>query len=230
MLQGGVIVLTPLQTPEATREEDNVDTLPLPEEGLPLAIFLDKAPVGKQTRSLNCEFQTASDLLWYYGYPYEWDEVFELVGHDPNGNPHAGFVGRSFDDPPGRLFPNGYGVYAEPLALGFKTIGINAEVHYNESEEWLKEQLANGDPVMIWATAGMAERSPEFWTAKDGERIKAVPGEHTYLVIGYDEDDVWVGDPWVGERHSYAWPVFLTSWSILDRMSLVIKGAEQPGS
>ena len=219
--------------------EKTVDLTPTPgitetvdanlfDDGIPERVLLNDVPIGKQTRPLNCEFQSASDLLWHYGYPYAWDEIFELVGHDPGGNPHKGFVGRSFDDPPGRLYPNGYGVYAEPIAQGLAKAGIRAEVHYDEDVAWLKEQIRQGDPVMIWATADMIERSPEYWTAKDGQRIKAVRGEHTYLVVGYDEKGVWVADPWMGQRRHFSWTRFLASWSILDRMSLVILGPETP--
>lgn len=219
-LPGGIIIqVTPTPSPEIKI----VSTPPQQEGGVPASVLLEKVPIGKQTRPLNCEFQSASDLIWYYGFPFTWDEIFEVVGHDPNGNPHVGFVGRSFDDPPGRLYPYGYGVYAEPIAEGLKRIGIHAVVHYNESQTWLKNQIASGNPVMVWVTANMEKHPAVYWTAKDGKRIKAVRGEHTNLVIGYDENGVWVADPWDGKRHHYPWSVFLASWDILDRMSLVIQ-------
>ncbi len=227
-LQAGVIIekTKPVVTPTLVISESlEVPTEPLEK---PEKVLLEDVPIGKQTRPLNCEFQSASDLLWYYGFPYSSDEIFQLVGHDPGGNPHVGFVGRSFDDPPGRLYPNGYGVYAEPIARGLAKVGIKAEVHYNESVEWLKEQIRQGNPVMIWATANMVKREPEYWTAKDGQRIKAVRGEHTYLVIGFDEKGVWVADPWVGRQRYFDWSTFLASWDILDRMSLIILGPETP--
>ncbi|RMD67562.1 hypothetical protein D6833_00060, partial [Candidatus Parcubacteria bacterium] len=172
---------------------------------LPPKVLLEDVPIGKQTRPLNCELQSASDLAWYYGFPYTWDEIFAYVGHDPNGNPHKGFVGRSLDDPPGRLYPYGYGVYAEPIARALKQIGLPAKVHYNESREWLKEQVAAGNPVMIWATGTMEVRPVETWTTKDGVIVRGVRGEHTFLVIGYDENGVWLGDPWDGQRDYYSW-------------------------
>ena len=226
-LLSGVIIIQATPTPTPSLEVKAVATPQEQKDRLPASILLEKVPVGKQSRPLNCEFQSASDLVWYYGFPFTWDELFEVVGHDPNGNPHVGFVGRSFDDPPGRLYPHGYGVYAEPIARGLKRIGVDAEVHYDESETWLKEQIASGNPVMVWVTAGMTVRPVEYWTAKDEKRIKAVRGEHTNLAIGYDEDGVWVADPWDGRRHHYSWPVFLASWDILNRMSLVVTGSEQ---
>ncbi len=221
-IQTGVVIDL-LPTPSPTSVATATPTSAPPDQ-----VLLEKVPIGKQTRPLNCEFQSASDLLWYYGLPYAWDEIFALVGYDAGGNPHRGFVGYSFDDPPGQLYPNGYGVYAEPLARGLAKIGVHAEVHYNESADWLKAQLQQGHPVMIWATANMMPRQPEYWTAADGQRIKAVRGEHTYLVIGYDPRGVWVADPWDGRRHHYPWQTFLESWSILDRMALVIRDIVTP--
>jgi hypothetical protein len=104
----GVVVLGAIPTAAETPTP--------PGNNLPAEILLGEVPMGKQTRSLNCEFQTASDLAWYYGRPYTWDEIYQYVGHDVGGNPHKGFVGRSFDDQPGQLYPLGYGVYAEPIA------------------------------------------------------------------------------------------------------------------
>lgn len=191
---------------------------------LPSDVLLESAPVGKQTRSLNCEFQSASDLAWAYGTPLTWKEIFLEVGHDPGGNPHKGFVGDSLDDPPGQLYPNGYGVYAEPIARALRARGLPAEVHYNESAIWLMERLARGHPVMVWATAGMREAPVRTWQAVDGMIVRGARGEHTYLVVGYTQEGVRVIDPWYGKRVFYDWPVFLNSWDIFDRMSVIIKG------
>jgi len=216
---GGVWVVTP--TPTAMPRAAVADAMrPVPV--LPSEVLLRAVPIGKQTRTLNCEFQTASDLAWYYGKPVTWEEIFQYVGHDPGGNPHKGFVGRSFDDEPGQIYPFGYGVYAEPIAQALARLGLKAEVFYNQSREWLMAQIADGRPVMVWATSSMAIRPVMTWTAADGVTVKGVPGEHTYLAIGYNAAGVWLADPWDGQRRHFAWDVFLASWDLLDRMALVI--------
>ena len=164
VLQGGIIIQV-TRTPSPSPDAVKTGTPTRRDSGPPSTAFLENVPVGKQTRSLNCEFQSASDLIWYYGFPFGWDEIFDVVGHDPSGNPHVRFVGRSFDDPPGRLYPHGYGVYAEPIVRGLKTIGIDAEAHYGESEDWVKQQIVDGNPVMVWVTANMAVHPVVFWTA-----------------------------------------------------------------
>lgn len=218
---GGVLVVTPTPTsmPRATAAD-----LLRPSAALPSEVLLRAVPIGKQTRTLNCEFQAASDLAWYYGRPFTWEEIFQYVGHDPGGNPHKGFVGRSFDDQPGQVYPFGYGVYAEPIAQAFARLGLKAEVFYHQPREWLMAQIADGRPVMIWATSNMTIRPVVTWTAADGVIVKGVPGEHTYLAIGYDAAGVWLTDPWDGQQRHFAWDVFLASWDLLDRMALVVSG------
>jgi uncharacterized protein YvpB len=225
---GGVIlVLTPV-TAEAPTPA--AGTPPPSEGGLPAEVLLQEVPIGKQTRALNCEFQTASDLAWYYGRPYTWEEIYQYVGHDAGGNPHKGFVGRSFDDRPGQLYPLGYGVYAEPIARAFAQLGLTAEVSYYNPREWLVSQLANGRPVMVWTTSNMTIRPVATWTAADGVTVKGVPGEHTYLAVGYDADGVWLIDPWDGQRRHFDWQAFLGSWDLFDRMALIVTGEPAPST
>ncbi len=216
---GGVVLLgaTPAATPTAPPETPTPQVTALPSE-----VLLQDVPVGKQTRSLNCEFQTASDLAWYYGRPVTWEEIYQYVGHDTGGNPHVGFVGRSFDDKPGQIFPQGYGVYAEPIAGAFEKLGLQAQVFYGQSPEWVKAQLAAGRPVMVWTTSGMTVRPVATWTADGGVEVKGVPGEHTYLTVGYNASGVWVIDPYDGRRHHFAWATFQASWDLLDRMAVVV--------
>jgi uncharacterized protein YvpB len=215
-------VLPSSSTLEEPATDDDVAVTPSRDGGLPEEILLAPVPQGKQARNLSCELQSAADLAWYYGKPYTWEEIFARVGHDPGGNPQKGFVGLSLDDTPGYVYPRGYGVYAEPIAEALRELGLDAEVHYRRSAEWVKGQVARGRPVMIWATGGMTARPTEEWVAEDGTTVLGVRGEHTFLVVGYDMGGVWVVDPWVGGRRHYDWEVFLRSWDILDRMSVVI--------
>lgn len=193
--------------------------------GLPAQTVLAGVPLGKQALSLSCEFQSASDLATYYGKPQDWQTIYDLVGNDPGGNPHRGFAGSGLDDPPGRLYPEGYGVYAEPIAQALRTFGLEAEVHYWEPGDWLRHQVAAGRPVMIWAPHGMLPATVVQWTATDGVPVRGARGEHSYLVVGYDEDRVWVNDPWDGRQKTYVWEVFLKAWDTFDRMAIVIGGA-----
>ena len=48
---------------------------------LPVKVLLERCRSGSR-RVLNCEFQTATDLAWYYGRPFTWEEIYQYVGHE----------------------------------------------------------------------------------------------------------------------------------------------------
>lgn len=179
-------------------------------------------PNNRQERTLNCEFRSATDLAAYYGRHFTWEQLFEIVGYDPTGNPHKGFAGRSVDDPPGGLYPAGYGVYAEPIARGLRQFGIAATAHQGQTLEWLKQKLADGHPVMVWAVAYMDVAEVVMWQTTDGATVKAVPFEHTFNVVGYDESGVLVNDPHTATTDYYNWGQFQASWALLGNMALTI--------
>ncbi len=217
----GIVIAGTAMRPSPTSASPR-DTPTPTAESLPSEILLQDVPHGRQTRALNCEFQTASDLAWYYGQPVTWEEIYLSVGHDVGGDPHKGFVGRSFDDQPGQLYPLGYGVYAEPIAQALAQLGLQAEVSYHASPEWLKAHIAAGRPVMVWATSNMTVRAVATWTTAEGNSVKGVPGEHTYLAVGYDIEGIWLLDPWDAQQRYFSWQDFLNSWGLLDRMAIVI--------
>lgn len=222
-LSGSVTVELATLAPTLSEKAAISPTATAYSSALPDAFMIENVPIGRQARSLSCELQAASDLAWYYGKPYTWDEIFMLVGYSPEGDPHRGFVGRSLDDQPGNVYPYGYGVYAEPIARALQQIGLSARVHYGETSTWLRSQVANGHPVMIWAVGGMRVAQLQQWRTTDGEVVHGVPYEHTYLVIGYDEQQVWVQDPWDGKRRAYPWEQFLASWDVLGRMAVAVE-------
>lgn len=185
-------------------------------------------PNRRQERNLSCEFQSATDLAAYYGHHFEWEELFAVVGYDPTGNPHKGFAGRSIDDPPGGIYPNGYGVYAEPIARGLQALNVAATVHRGKTAEWLRERIDQGHPTVVWATAMMTPQPTVTWQTTDGITVRGVHFEHTFTVVGYDESGVWVNDPYTASTDHYSWEQFESSWAYLGRMALTID-EELPG-
>lgn len=184
-------------------------------------VFLEVAS-GSQERNLNCEYQSAADLATYHGWNITWRDIFIVSGPDVGGDPNRGFVGKSIDDPPGSMFPNGYGVYAEPVARGLRRLGIQAVAHREKDIDWLKSRVSAGYPVAVWATYGMVVRPVVQWQTGDGMTVKGVPYQHTFTVIGYDANSVWVNDPYDGTRQRYSWQTFDAAWALLDRMALTI--------
>jgi uncharacterized protein YvpB len=199
--------------------------LAAPPPGAPTPEASLQVPNNKQERNLNCEFRSAADLAAYYGWNITWEELFEVVGHDANGDPNEGFVGRSMDDPTGGIYPQGYGVHAGPVASGLRRLGIAATAHMGQSVDWLKQQVAGGHPVVVWARAGMLPGAPVSWQTADGRIVQGVPYEHTFTLVGYDDAGVRVNDPYSATTDYYTWRQFEISWAILGNMALTIDEA-----
>lgn len=195
---------------------------------LPLQAMLSGYEGHRQERSLNCEFRSASDLAGYYGYAISWEELFMAVGHDPGGNPRQGFVGRSIDDPSGGIYPVGYGVYAEAVARGMQKLGIQAKAHEQCTIEWVRRQIAQGTPVVVWVTSDMRPAEVVHWKASDGSDVVGVRGEHTMTIIGYDPQQIWAFDPAEGQTRTFSWEDFSLSWSYLGYMALTVDGEPCP--
>lgn len=221
-------------TPDSQALIPAAQSLPSPDElalpsapPSPLQILLD-VPRRPQERTLNCEFRSATDLASYYGWTFTWEQLFEVVGVDPGGDPNLGFVGRSINDPVGGLYPAGYGVYAEPIARGLRQLGVPAAAHSGKDVEWLKEQLAAGRPVVIWATYGLQPQPVVEWQSAAGITVRAVPYEHTFVVAGYDQQGAWLDDPWGAVQRHYPWAALTASWALLGNMALTINAEPAP--
>lgn len=188
---------------------------------LPGQIILE-VPRHPQERNLNCELRSATDLAAFYEWNFTWETLFSVVGHDPGGNPNLGFVGRSMNDPVGGIYPAGYGVHADPVARGLRRLGIPATAHHGVDSDWLRGQIDDGRPAIIWATYGMLPQEIVHWTTNNGEIVAGVHFEHTFTVVGYDHAGVWVNDPWDASQRHYSWPDVERSWSLLGNMALTI--------
>jgi uncharacterized protein YvpB len=205
------------------KEEDSVDydSLNKIDNFVKDNIFLS-VPNIKQERNLSCEFQAAANLANYYDWNITWKDVFLVVGFDTEGDPNRGFVGYNINDTPGNVYPRGYGVYAEPLARGLRRLGIQAQAHFNKDIDWLKIRLNQGHPVIVWSTYKMKIYNTIEWKTKYNSIVKGVPYEHTFIVIGYDKNGVFVNDTFDATTQYYDWQTFDKAWSLLDRMALTI--------
>ncbi|MBN1315426.1 MAG: C39 family peptidase [Anaerolineales bacterium] len=226
--QGNLVVLpTNVLNNESNKDIiPDVQTIstPTPIPRTPDSFIIEGVQSTQQERTLNCEFTSASDLASYYGYSFTWQSIFLAVGFDPNGNPHVGFVGKSVDDAPRQLYPNGYGVYAEPIARGLNSLGLDAQAFHNKGIEWLKQEIKSERPVIIWAPFDMEAVEPTGWYTADSKTwVKAIRGEHTFTIIGYNDDGVYVNDPWYGHERFFTWPVFERAWNYLDQMAVSVQ-------
>ena len=188
------------------------------ERPLPASHVLENVYGKAQARNLSCESRSASDLAAFWGL--DVPELEFLSRLPTSDNPHFGFVG-SPDDKWGQLPPNGYGVYAEPVADLLRQYGLPAEAVVGVDLDWLRRQLVEGRPVIIWATYQFKPRPVQTLSDSQGNTFKAVPFEHTYLVTGYSPDGFWVIDALDGQRKFITTAAFEAGWNLLDHMAVV---------
>jgi len=186
--------------------------------------LIEGVPAGVQPYNLTCEYQSASDLAWFYGHPITWEQIAGEVGFDDNGDPNVAFVGRNYDDPPGGLFPKGYGVYAGPVAAALRRLGLkNAIAVRDVGSDWLLNELNANRPVIVWAPFDFRPSVMEGWTTRDGQTwVEAVRFEHTFTAIGYDAENVIVTDPWYGTQRHFSWSDFIRGWGYFHNMAITV--------
>ncbi len=174
-----------------------------------------------QQLPLSCESRSAVDVAAFYGIDIPEIEFFDRLSK--TDNPHTGFVG----DVHGRwglLPPDGYGVYAEPIAGLLRAYGLSAEVRYGMGLEGLRAELAAGHPVILWATPRMSAQPVETYMASDGQTVSVVRYEHTVTAVGYTERAIYVVDSATGYRWAYSDRSLLAAWNKLGQMSVVVYG------
>jgi uncharacterized protein YvpB len=166
---------------------------------------------------LSCESRSTSDLARYFGI--EINELEFLYALPSSDNPEVGFVG-SVHGYLGQLPPIGYGVHAKPVAKLMRSYGLDAKAHRGMALKAIKREIAAGRPVMVWAIKDMGYSTPVEYTAKDGSTTTVARFEHTFIVIGYNQDFITVLD---NERvYSVTIDQFKTSWGTLGNLAITI--------
>ncbi len=191
-----------------------------PSAGTPLPARVHLDVDGKaQRHSLSCESRSAVDLMAFHGVAVDEDTFF--AGLARSDNPSLGFVG-GVDEPGERLPPNGYGVYAQPVAQRMAELGVDARAHTGRDIDWLRREIAQGRPVIVWATGSLTAPRPVRMQGRTGATFRAVRGEHTFLVVGYQPGIVRLLDPATGKEKNASVARFDASWAVLGRLALVV--------
>ena len=207
----GLILLLLLALPARVRADP-----PVPEQA-----FVQGVIGHRQIRPLSCESRSAVDLAAFWGTAIEEGAFFDALPR--SDNPHLGFVG-DVDDQPGSLPPGGYGVYARPVAMTLRRYGLDAHSHRWLGLEPLREELAAGRPVVVWATYRMLRPEMASWVAGDGSVSVIVQWEHTFIAIGYDEEGVYLIDAYDAETYYYPNDTFVAAWMQLNELAVTVDG------
>lgn len=183
----------------------------------------------KQEHALTCEVAALRMALNHLGVDVTETELIAQLSFSTTaprspqnvwGDPQKGFVG-NID---GSIFlGTGYGVYNKPirdLALKYRT----AEIMEDGSLEKILEHAQNGRVVITWGL--LSSKYATYWTTDEGNLIKAFPGEHARIVIGYSGNisnptHVLLMDPLYGIVKMDT-KRFITEWEMVDKMAVVI--------
>lgn len=183
----------------------------------------------RQEHNLSCEVAALKMALGVHGIDVSESELITHLPFDstPRGNgiwgdPDQGFVG-NID---GRMMVTGYGVHWDPIAkLGSRYAPTKVLQHSSAAE--LASAIAAGDPVIMWGTYG----SPTIhsWQTPAGKTVRAVNGEHTLVVYGFDgpvhsPTTFYLMDPLAGQLR-WSTQTLMNNWSSLGHMAVVVLAA-----
>jgi LysM repeat protein len=178
-----------------------------------------------QSYVLSCEARSAVDWAAFWGVAIgEWAFYAGLPHSD---NPDQGFVGY-VNDAWGLTPPNGYGVHAKPVAARLRAYGLDATALSGLSWRDLRNEVAAGRPVIVWIIGQMWPGTPQIYVAADGTRAVVAPFEHTMILVGYTETQVFAVDAYSGNTLAYTLDAFLASWQVLGNMAVLGNGPTQP--
>ncbi|MBA4538070.1 C39 family peptidase [Bacillus aquiflavi] len=196
-------------------------------------IILD-VPLIKQNPELKygCEVTSTAMVLQYSGVNTNKMELYEKVKKDPDpikrapsgdilewGNPAEGYVG----DMTGKTA--GYAVFDKPIVDLINQYLPNKAVNLtNKDFEEVLAHVSKGYPVVIWTTGDY--RLPDRWEAwKHGNETIETPLDlHVVVLVGYDQNYVYLNDPLSGKKQAKVnKEQFISSWKALKQRAVSYK-------
>ncbi|PEQ44350.1 hypothetical protein CN468_29735 [Bacillus cereus] len=165
------------------------------------ATMIENVPFIKQLPELprGCEVTSLAMLLQYKGVQVDKMQLASEIYRVPfeqnglRGNPYEGFVGNIYtkEEP-------GYGVYNQPIFnLAEKYVPEKVVNLTGRDVQDMYKVVSSGSPVWVIINTTfkpLAESSFETWKTSSGE-VKITYFEHSVVVIGYDQNFVYVNDP-----------------------------------
>jgi uncharacterized protein YvpB len=176
-----------------------------------------------QAYSLSCEARSAADLAAYWDVDIVEGEFFGQL--PKSDNPEEGFVGFVSGEW-GKTPPLSYGVHAEPVAALMRQYGLEAIAHKGLDYRCLQLEVAAGRPVLVWIVGHAWQGQGVPYTALDGTETIVAAYEHTMILFGYDESNVYLVDAFTAAVETHPIDVFLFSWNALGNMALTVTGAD----
>lgn len=204
----------------------------LPEEPAELSVDscqLNVTPVLQNPElPTGCEITSLTMALNYAGYAV--DKLTMADEYLIRSEPYLTTFGEAFVGSPHD--PTAWGCYAPVIvetAENYIAAQKGTETVQNLtgcSLKTLLAEVANGTPVIVWATIGMTNNVEEryYWTTPDGDDAVFLVNEHCVLLCGYDlnANTVTVCDPLEG-LVSYEMTMFENRYELTYQQAVVIR-------
>ncbi len=209
---------------------DSSDT---PVEEILTSYHIKKVPYINQFKlgyPTGCEAVSATMVLKYKGYNVSTKDIINKTrmgtkkhqksdGVWYGANPFEEFVG----NPSLGLGKGSYGVFAKPIAEAMGAYASGKVKNISScSENELFNQVSKGNPVVVWCVKNGGNLKEGVTWHYDGGTFKELVGEHCAVLIGYDEDYVYLNDPSAGENVKQSKSKFISNWKQLFSQAIVI--------
>ncbi|RTE03596.1 C39 family peptidase [Paenibacillus whitsoniae] len=206
-----------------------VEPTPSPASQVKLSAMID-VPAVSQFPELpaGCEITSLTMLLQHYGIAKSKMELVEEMPRDTTqeklnadgsiaywGNPNVGFVGDVFRK------QRGFGIYHAGLFPLLKQYVPQAIDVTGKPFEAYEQQIAKGIPVIVWTTIDY--QLPYKWVTWDTSLgpIQTTYSEHAVVLVGYDETNVYLNDPYNGGKQVQVnKKQFMDSWEAMGKQGL----------
>jgi uncharacterized protein YvpB len=176
-----------------------------------------------------CEITSLTMLFQFYGVNKSKMELMQEMKRDTTplvlnkdgsiqywGNPNLGFVG----DVTGQT-GRGFGIYHSALFELLKTYIPTGIDLTRESFDKVERQILDGIPAVVWTTIDY--RVPQEWVIWDTPigPIRTTFMEHAVLLVGVDEEFVYVNDPLRSKaKQKIPKDQFVATWEAMGRQAL----------
>ena len=175
-----------------------------------------------------CETIALYLMLKYYGINVspetlvnnlaKGDGVHWENGTRYGGDPEIEFVGDPRDQ-------HGYGVYQKPiinLASKYKSGMVDYTGH---SLSQVLEIVKSGKPVQVWVSINLKNTSVcADWTHKaSGKKINWICSLHSVVVIGFNDNYIYVSDPYTGDIEKYRKSQFQKMYNLFGKRAIYFK-------
>ncbi|MBT2654823.1 C39 family peptidase [Bacillus sp. ISL-18] len=194
---------------------------------LPDSIILDVPLIKQMDAPLlynGCEVTSLAMILNYASIKVTKNELAEQIKTVPftysngkKGNPNIGFVGDMAHGP-------GLGVYNGPVfELTKKYAGDRAVNLTGKPFSDILKEVGQGHPVWIITTSSFAPISVfQTWDTPQG-KVKITFREHSVAVTGYDENSIYINNPYGGKNMKLNRENFIKAWEQMGKQAIFIK-------